>query len=577
MLLLALAAAIMTIAGWSHIATLGGWDPDDQLRLVQLRDFLGGQGWFDTTQYRLNPPDGAPMHWSRLVELPLALIVLILKPLFGQAIAEMAAGVIVPATGLAIVILCTGRVAGHGGDMRAAMIAMIMVVLSPLILQQYLPMRIDHHGWQAAMAATAYAMLFARRLRHAPLILGLALGIWMHISLEALPLSIAFFAYLGLLWIWDGDAGRTRLLQSVWAFTGSSLLLFFGTQKAGIYAPIHCDTVSPPHMAAIATACLIMTGAITAHPAKRWLRLAAAGAAGGAALAIVLAGAPQCLNGAFAGLDPLVREYWYVNILEGQPIWRHPWSGAATALAPLLTGLVALLMLARNGNDEYRGIIGAWAFFLIYATILSCLIFRTATVAAIIAIPPTALWISTIWDRYRASGKPAVRMSLLCLIFLIAMPASLTAQTAKAIEKITAKPRDVAETEIKQSDALCTAIPSVSALSALPPATFLAPFDMGPAILLTTGHGVVASSHHRNIRGMHDHIAIFRSPPDQGRKLLAAHNVQYIAACPTQAEMRTYAERDPDGLWATLARGETPDWLEPLPDMGDGIRVWRVR
>ena len=47
---------------------------DDAMRLVQVRDLLAGQGWFDLTQYRLNPPDGVAMHWSRLIDLPIAIL-----------------------------------------------------------------------------------------------------------------------------------------------------------------------------------------------------------------------------------------------------------------------------------------------------------------------------------------------------------------------------------------------------------------------------------------------------------------------------------------------------------------------
>lgn len=40
-----------------------GYDNDDIMRLVQIRDFLGtetskGQSWFDTNQYRLGLPGG---------------------------------------------------------------------------------------------------------------------------------------------------------------------------------------------------------------------------------------------------------------------------------------------------------------------------------------------------------------------------------------------------------------------------------------------------------------------------------------------------------------------------------------
>jgi hypothetical protein len=59
-------------------------DPDDALRLVELRDWLGGQGWFDVTQYRIDPAHGGvAMHWSRLVDVPLAAVVVALRPLLG--------------------------------------------------------------------------------------------------------------------------------------------------------------------------------------------------------------------------------------------------------------------------------------------------------------------------------------------------------------------------------------------------------------------------------------------------------------------------------------------------------------
>src|SRR5262245_57481523 len=63
---------------------------DDAMRLVQVRDLLGGQAWFDLTQYRLSPPDGVVMHWSRLIDLPIAILIrageLILSPAMAQQI-----------------------------------------------------------------------------------------------------------------------------------------------------------------------------------------------------------------------------------------------------------------------------------------------------------------------------------------------------------------------------------------------------------------------------------------------------------------------------------------------------------
>src|SRR5687767_2656618 len=71
----------------------GAWslrrgDPDNYMRLVQVRDLLAGQGWFDLVQHRVNPPEGLHTHWSRLADLPYAIPILLLRPLLGAELAE---------------------------------------------------------------------------------------------------------------------------------------------------------------------------------------------------------------------------------------------------------------------------------------------------------------------------------------------------------------------------------------------------------------------------------------------------------------------------------------------------------
>ncbi len=34
-------------------------DPDDAMRLVEVRDLVNGQGWFDLVQHRFGPPPGS--------------------------------------------------------------------------------------------------------------------------------------------------------------------------------------------------------------------------------------------------------------------------------------------------------------------------------------------------------------------------------------------------------------------------------------------------------------------------------------------------------------------------------------
>ena len=53
--------------------------------MMQVRALIAGQDWYDLRQHRLNPPFGADIHWSRLVDLPIAGIKLALAPLRRRA------------------------------------------------------------------------------------------------------------------------------------------------------------------------------------------------------------------------------------------------------------------------------------------------------------------------------------------------------------------------------------------------------------------------------------------------------------------------------------------------------------
>ena len=71
MLLLWLAATVALALPSINSGIFDAMSTDDAMRLVQVRDWIGGQGWFDLFQHRLDPP-GASMHWSRVVDVPWA-------------------------------------------------------------------------------------------------------------------------------------------------------------------------------------------------------------------------------------------------------------------------------------------------------------------------------------------------------------------------------------------------------------------------------------------------------------------------------------------------------------------------
>lgn len=567
-----LLSTALVVTSWAQIRSGVGLDPDDQLRLVQLRDFLNGQGWFDNRQYRLNPPDGAPMHWSRLIELPLAALVLLCAPFFGQLQAETIASTIMPLILFGGIIFLLSRIASHFGGQAASIAAAVVAAMSVPLVMQLRPMRIDHHGWQIAMAVLALASLFYVNARRSGLILGAALAVWLHISLEGAPMSAAFFLFLGWQWLKRPNEGE-RLFWTIAAFALSSAGLFLGTQGQGLRSSIYCDTVSPPHIWAILIAAAIMLPGLNWAPRHIvWRGLIMLSAAGAAILVIALR-APDCLTGAFGTLDPLVREYWYINVMEGMPIWRQERGTAAVLLAGPVIGLASCVYLARTATGQDRANLIILAFFTFYAVILSLLVFRTISVASAYAVVPAAVMIRDVFARYRQESSPPRRVLCVVAILLLAVPGSWVSSLLDFLPSN----KTPQATQTGKNAAACESASSVAALKALPKGQFLAPFDMAPMILAQTPHTVLASSHHRNESAMHDHIQIFRASPDSGYRLMKARGIDYLALCPDEVELANYVRKDPGGLWAHISKGEVPDWLEPLPVMGKGIKVWRVR
>ena len=564
-----LASTLLVWLSWNTVMTRSGWDPDDQLRLVQLRDYLGGQSWFDTTQYRMNMPEGAPMHWSRLIELPLALIVLLATPLLGPAGAETAAGTVVPMFCLGGTAFLLAQVAGKIAGRPAAIAGCFLALIAPAMLIQLRPMRIDHHGWQIFCAVLGFATLYWDNARRAGLVLGAALAVWVHISLEGAPMTAAFFLFLGWRWIMDRGESQ-RLFWTLCCFAPGSLVLFFSTQLAGFSAAEFCDTISPAHIWAIVSATAILLPALRVNPPSRILRAGWTVFAGVAALAPLVWLIPQCSAGAFGGLDPVVRSYWYANIREGLPVWEQTLQVAVSLVTPLIVALIAFGVSIQLVAPEKQKALATAGFFLIYSSMLSALVFRTVSVATAFTIVPVAICLSAAFQAYRTESRLLVRLSLVPTAIAL-LASGIIAGAVVASAQASTSEKQVANTPS------CESITSVVSLAQLPKANIVAPLNMGPAILMTTKHSVLASNYHRNQLALRDQIDLFRLPPEKAKLIIDRRAITHLVSCRGEAEMTQYLTRAPNGLWAQIDAGKAPSWLEYQGTMGSGLKVWRVR
>jgi len=225
----ALLALILLLVSAGRIAHWQFPDPDDILRLVQVRDLLGGQGWFDLDQHRIDPLREVPMHWSRLVDIPLALVIGALTPLVGQSAAEGVALIAVPLLTLLVAMAFVAPVAIRLFGRETGGWAVLVAGMMPLLSYQFQPLRIDHHGWQIACFAAAFWGLSQRDNPRGPLVAGLAMASGLMISIEGLPLAALVGAILALRWLRDPSA-RLALTHYLQALAGGLIVLYLATR-----------------------------------------------------------------------------------------------------------------------------------------------------------------------------------------------------------------------------------------------------------------------------------------------------------------------------------------------------------
>jgi hypothetical protein len=217
-------SAVMLWLFHGDFAALGFRDPDDAMRLVQVRDWIGGQGFWDVSQHRVNPPLGGPMHWSRIVDMPVAGLILLARPLLGPSAAEMVACITVPLLLLGGLAGAVHLAARRLGDPVLALVTVALLLTTPSILVQFTPLRIDHHGWQIWMATIALAGALDDRRVRGGASSALALAVWLQISSEALP-YVALFAGLFALRQWLDGREASRFLAFAATLGGAALAL----------------------------------------------------------------------------------------------------------------------------------------------------------------------------------------------------------------------------------------------------------------------------------------------------------------------------------------------------------------
>ena len=559
---------------WGQIRGFALGDTDDNLRMAQVRDLLGGQDWFDLVQHRLDPVHGgADIHWSRLVDLPLAGLILALRPFLGGPDAERWAAAIAPLLAFLPMLFALALTTRRLVDQRAVPLVLIALFFAGSVAGMVQPLRIDHHGWQLAFLALGLSGLADPDRRRGGIVTGAASAASLAIGLE----MIIYLALMGgahvLFWVVDRDE-RARLIAYAVSLSGGTVAAFLLFASTANRVAL-CDALSPVWLGDALVGGALMAG-LAMLRVERWtLRLALAIGAGLVVLAFHALASPQCLT-RLEGVSPEATELWLNNVREARPITRHGAETIALMLSLPVAGLFGYGLVAwraRRDRDLLRRII---AVAVPASTALLLLLWQTRTgPAAQMMAVPGAVAIAVILAPLAFYSKHAlIRIPGTVLAVLI----GLGALAPQIVAQLPGKPKTTVQKKVDLANRTCPSLRALAPVARQPRGIVFSFVDLGPRLISVTRHDAIAGPYHRNDRAIADVMIAFRGDEAQARRIIVDdYRSHYLLVCPNMSTATIFQAQAPRGFYMQLIKGRVPVWLTPI-DLGpkSPFLMWKV-
>ena len=565
---------------WNQIRWFGLGDTDDNMRIMQVRGLLHGQGWYDLRNYRMNPPFGANIHWSRLVDLPIAGLILGLRPFLGGAGAERWAVAVAPLLPYLLLLYALALTTRRLISPLAYPLAFLAIFFAGSTNGMFMPERIDHHGWQLALLALSIASIADPKRVRGGMVLGITSALSLAIGLEMIIYLALAGAAMVLFWVADPDE-RERLGAYAVSLSGGVALCFVVFASYDNRAAV-CDALSPVYVSDALLGCALMYALAWLSPGDWKRRLALALVAG-----VVIAGFhasvwPQCLQKP-EHISPEAQRLWMDHVKEARPIYTHGWRVAVLMVALPVTGAIGWAVLAwarRRDPALLRRVLGA-AIPGIVASLLLLWQTRTGPAAQMMAAVGAAALVWFLlppvwrfrWPDVERAGYPVRAIATTVVILLCAGAAA-----PFVLNFIPERPSTPYQKAIGRANALCASLWGLHPIALQPKGVVFTFVDLGPRLITVTHHDTIAGPYHRNWRQIVDVMNAWRGSAAQAHRIMVdKYHSNYVLSCPDSSTTTIFTSETPNGFYAQLERGQVPKWLQPVPLPKDSpYKMWRV-
>lgn len=549
-------------------------DTDDNMRIAQVRAWLNdGQGWYDLRQYKLNAPDGANIHWSRLVDLPLSGLILVGRLFLTGPQAEQFAVALAPMIPLLLLMVGLTLITRRLIHPAAWPIAIACLFFAGNGLGQFAPTRIDHHGWQLAFLAIGLSGIADPKRARGGLTLGIASALSLSIGLEMLIYLAIAGAAMVMFWIVEPDE-RRRLATYGASLAGGTAIGFVVFASIDNRLPV-CDALSPVWLGDALVGGALLLGLAWWSPVNWKARLAGAAVAGILVAVFHATMYPQCLS-RLEGVSDETYRLWLSHVSEARSITTKDWRYILNMIAlpaSALVGWPLLVWAARKDPQRLRQVI-AVALPGITATALLLWQVRTVPTAELMGIPGAVALIVLAVPPLSRSRFMLVRVFGVVLLVLAALGALIPLVIDKGFPE---KPANAQEKKRSKASRHCPKLWAMAPLQKLPPSTIFTFSDLSPRMIVITHHRGVIGPYHRNGEAIVDSMLFFRKDAANARRLADKYRADYVMTCPGMGQATVFAAEAPKGFYVQLEKGKVPTWLQPVPlPKNSPLKLWKV-
>ncbi len=560
---------------WGQVHWLALSDTDDNMRLAEVKAWLNGQAWFDLRQHKLSPPEGLNIHWSRIVDLPIAAMLLIFTPIFGDYTATRIACAVAPMLALAPALwalIVTVRRLVHP---RAYPVAFAILMCAQTTLFMWMPLRLDHHGWQLAMLTLVIAGLADPNGRRGGATAGLAAAVSFGIGLELIPMMAIAGASIALRWVWDRSEAER---MAAYAITlGGGCAIAYGAFASYDNRQMVCDVLSPVYLSSLLLTGALLLGLSFVRAENRGVRFALLIGVGAVIATFYAINFPQCL-GRPEAISPELERMWFNHIREVKPLTSKPWRDALNVgWLPIIGALGALAAFWRARKGPTARAWASIALLSLAATAGLAWQSRFGPQAQLLGVFGATAMAWLILPKLLDSGSSMVRVGGTLIAFF-----ALSGLAAQFVTMIPKSGKEVRKAKIEGKagnvSRRCSTVPALRQLDTLPAATMLTFVDMSPRLIAMTRHSAIAGPYHRNGDAILDVQQAFRATsPEVAHEVMQRRRASMLLLCPGMAESTIYRSRAPNGFYVQLINDQVPAWLEPveLPE-GSPFKLWRM-